>query len=355
MELNDWTINGETAIYRRDDIGPTGEPENIMMSAQWENNPVELMREAAEAMEEGEEEVAWTDPQALEDLRGITIRVMVNGEPMAMAATRITPDDKNTIEDFAAANHPEEVLQSLIESCRSVAAGTTPTPAQIRRTLKRGGLLEETLGWPNTPTPERLQRAMDYVESNPGLLDRPEQSAQSLMDETNRTRRDAGNLLSIEATKEISRDAIPRIASMGVRDWHQQQHHWVMRAMAREGCGRRTIGGAINIQVEPGLNALGIIRVQRDPDWMGACINLRDLKDAQALVLEAETPRNKPGILMVSINGHPEVPDLQRASGEFPRGEASTLREILTWHGASECLWVPQIHRPRRQRRNNRR
>ena len=88
---------------------------------------------------------------------------------------------------------------------------------------------------------------------------------------------------------------------------------------------------------------------------MGACINLRDLKNAQALVLETETRRNKPGILMVSINGHPEVPDLQRASREFPKGEASTLRKILMWHGASECLWVPQVHRTRRQRRNNRR
>ena len=350
MQTNGWTINGETAVYRRDDVGPTGEPENIMMSAQWDNNPVELMRATAETQEGG---VEWTDPQGLEDLRGITIRVMVNGEPVAMATAKITPGEDNNIEDFAANNHPEDILQNLVESCRAMAEGGPPTTAQIRRTLKRGGLLEDTLGWPNTPSPERLQRAMDYIESNPELLDHPERWAQGLMNETNRTRRDAGNLLSIEATKEISREAIPRMTNMGVRDWHQ--HYWAMRTMAREGCGHRTIGGAINIQVEPGLNALGIIRVQRDPDWMGACINLRDLRDAQVLVLELETRRGRPGTLMASANGHPEVPDLQRATREFPKGEATMLRDVLKWHGTAECLWVPQVHRTRRPRRSNRR
>ena len=92
--------------------------------------------------------------------------------------------------------------------------------------------------------------------------------------------------------------------------------------------------------------------MQRHPDWMGFCVNLKVLRGAQALVMESPVRQGRPGIVMASITGHPNTPRFEKATDSFPLGrEASTLRHILTWHGAKECLWLPAEWRAGRKRR----
>ena len=82
--------------------------------------------------------------------------------------------------------------------------------------------------------------------------------------------------------------------------------------------------------------------MQRDLDWMGFCVNLKEMKGAQVLVMESSIGQGKPGIVMASITGHPNTPRFEKATDRFPpEREASTLRDIITWHGAKECLWLP--------------
>ena len=123
------------------------------------------------------------------------------------------------------------------------------------------------------------------------------------------------NLASSDATNEFSQWAMREMVERGAREWHE--HHGIIKDLTWEGCSSTTIGGAINVMAN-GREMFGLTRLQRHPDWMGFCFNLREINDAQALVMESPRWRGKPGIVMTSINGHPQGPRLQQATLEFP-------------------------------------
>ena len=347
MELNGWTINDDNAVHRVDLTTPEGETTIIMVAAGREDSLENLLQ----ALGENE---ATTDmpPIGYGFKPGLTIRMMINGEPMAVVATNAVQGEDQSLEAFATMNRAEDILESLLQVCREPDCDdSSVTSMKIKRTIEKTYAAAEILEWPGTPTYQRYLTAMEFRERNPSLLDEIEEEIiEETLNPNGQAGREVRNLIGVEMSSEFGRWAIAELAKQGAKSWHDS--HELIELLTWEGSSRRTIGTAINTSMDGSREAFSLTWMQRHPDWMGFCVNLKELRGAQALVMESPIHRGKPGIVMASITGHPDSPRFEKATNRFPTGkEATTLRDILTWHGAKECLWLPAEWRARRKRR----
>lgn len=340
MQLNGWNMAEDAATYRRDLEAPNGDKYTVIISAAWEENDAKFQEEIEGGIRLGIKNEANGNPGGQKQ-RGIVLRMLLDGEPAAAMFLDQT-ESLESLERFAADNPAEEIMENMMNICANAPwerEGIPEPPVmRIRQTTDRKGNLSDMKGWPHTPGDQRYEKALEFLQKHPDLLEADEETIIDLIGTREQWAMDVMNLASSEATNHFSKQALRVMVELGAREWHQ--HHGIIESLTWEGCSSTTIGGAINIIVN-GREMFGLTRLQRHTDWMGFCFNLRDMKDAQALVMESPRQRGKPGIVMTSISGHPQEPRLQRATLEFPRGEASTLRDILTWHGVKECLWIP--------------
>ena len=347
MELNGWTINDDNAVHRVDLTTPDGETTIIMVAVGWEEGPENLLQ----VLEE-DETINAMPPMVGEFKPGLTIRMMINGEPMAVISMNAVEGEDQSLETFATMNSAGNILESLLQVCRESDDGNSSvTSMEIKRTIEKNYAVEEILEWPGTPTHQRYLTAMEFLESNPSLLDEIEEEIiEETLNRKSQTGRDVLNLIGVELSSEFGRWAITELAKQGAKSWHDS--HELIELLTWKGSSSRTIGTAINTSMDSRREVFSLTWMQRHPDWMGFCVNLKELGGTQALVMESPIRRGKPGIVMASITGHPNTPRLEKATDRFPTGkEASTLRDILTWHGVEECLWLPAEWRTRRKRR----
>ena len=64
------------------------------------------------------------------------------------------------------------------------------------------------------------------------------------------------------------------------------------------------------------------------------------LKGIDVLVVESETQRNDPRLIMAAEFDSATAED--QGTQKFPGGLPTALREIALWHGAKSCTWVPE-------------
>ena len=329
MRINGWQMGEETATYLQLAKDPKGKTKKrILLSARKGEIPAR----------EVEQMVRWTEPpeEMKEDmLRCICIRMILDGAPVAEITVEIEEgQEEESLENFARENDPETIIEDIERLLGKPGRKPEPGDETPVATLNWKTAEMEDMGeWPNTPSSERyirakrtLQRQMHGGGKSQGPGENP----------------DMEQVASIAETTMFGEWAIMQMADLRVKEWHQDYR--TMETFARVGDTRETIGMGINIDAEENTpeKAMGLTRLQRDPEWMGLNPILRELKDCQAMVLESQTEPGKPGIVMASINGHPEAPELEGATGEFPPGEASILKKLMEWHGVSQCLWIPR-------------
>ena len=103
------------------------------------------------------------------------------------------------------------------------------------------------------------------------------------------------------------------------------------REMAEEGDTQISIGGIIvtNQEDPDGATTLeAVTRIPRHQEWMGAAPTHTMLKGLVVLVRESH---HRPA----------DLDDLPQPQAPFPAGEANLLRAVALWHGAKECVWLP--------------
>ena len=319
MRINRWQMGEETATYLQLVKDPKGTTKKrILLSARKGEIPAREVEQMGQRTEPPEEM-----------LRCICIRMILNGEPVAEIMVEIEEgEEEESLEKFARENDPETIIED-IEQLLEGTESETPAAMLNQKTAE----MEDMRAWPNTPSPERyirarrtLQRQIHGGEKSQGPGENP----------------DMEQVASIAETTIFGEWAIMQMADLGVKEWHWDYR--TMETFAWAGDTWETIGMAVNIDAEENTSqkAMGVTRLQRDPEWIGFNPILGELKGAQAMVLESETAPGKPGIVMASINGHPEAPELEGATREFPPGEASILKKLMEWHGVKQCLWIPR-------------
>ena len=335
MELNGWTIKDNNAVHRAALTTPEGETTIIMMAVCWEDNPEDLLR-SLNAI-----------PTMVDELKpGLTIRVMIDGEPLTVIPTNAAQGEDQSLEAFTKMNRAEDILESILQAYREPDQDDPPTSRmKINHSMETDYPVADILEWPGTPTQQRHLATMEFLEHNPSLLNKIEKEIiEEALGRNSQASRDVFNLIGITMSNHFGLWAIDQLVKQGVKSWHES--HELIELLAWKGSSRSTIGTAINTKSDDrndeNSEVFGFTWMQRDPDWMGFCVNLKEMKGAQILVMESSTGQGKPGIVMASTTGHPNTPRFEKATDRFPpEREASTLRDIITWHGAKECLWLP--------------
>ena len=86
---------------------------------------------------------------------------------------------------------------------------------------------------------------------------------------------------------------------------------------------------------EAGSQGSAFTRLERDTEWTGMNTLLPLLKGIDVLVVESETQRNDPRLIMAAEFDSATAED--QGTQEFPGGLPTALREIALWHGAKSC------------------
>ena len=341
MELNGWTIKDNNAVHRADLTTPEGETTIIIMAVCWEDNPEDLLQSL------NEDETVNAIPTMTDEFKpGLAIRVMINGEPLTVIPTNAVQGEDQSLEAFTKMNRAEDILESILQAYREPDDDDPPASRmKINHSMETDYPVADILEWPSTPTQQRHLTAMEFLERNPSLLNKIEKEIiEETLGRNSQAGRDVFNLIGISMSNLFGLWAIDQLVKQGVKSWHES--HELIELLTWKGSSLRTIGTAINTRSDDRNDdyseVFGFTWMQRDLDWMGFCVNLKEMKGAQVLVMESSIGQGKPGIVMASITGHPNTPRFEKATDRFPpEREASTLRDIITWHGAKECLWLP--------------
>ena len=337
MKLNGWTIKDNNAVHRTDLTTPEGETTIIIMAVCWEDNLEDLLRNV------NEDETVNAIPTIVDEFKpGLTIRVMINGEPLTVIPTNPGQGEDQSLEAFTRMNRAEDILESILQAYREPDHDDPPASRmKINHSMETDYPVADILEWPGTPTQQRHLSAMEFLERNPSLLNKIEKEIiEEALGRNSQAGKDVFNLIGITMSRLFGRWAIDQLVKQGVKSWHES--HQLIELLTWKGSSRRTIGTAINTRSDDNSEVFSFTWLQRDPDWMGFSANLKEMRGAQVLVMESPILQGKPGIVMASITGHPNTPRFEKTTDSFPLGrEASTLRDIITWHGAKECLWLP--------------
>ena len=190
----------------------------------------------------------------------------------------------------------------------------------------------EMESWPGTPGRERIERARDAREAR--------RSDCIFEPEAGRGRDQA--IADIERLEDAGENR-------EFQEWAKRKLAWASSAnpaagplpamgeIAAEGNTRTTIGLAVMNERENGTSC-SFGRLSRHADWMGMNPALPETKGLEALVIESGEKPGRPGAVIAT---GPGTAPGDAVSQDFPPGEASTLRDILLWHGAKPS-WAPR-------------
>ena len=187
---------------------------------------------------------------------------------------------------------------------------------------------EEITGWPATPGTPRLLDAQSAL-----ALDQGQQTGRDQLAP------DARMLYLTTAVHNFTMNLqlIQQTARMNSREGFT-----ALMDHAGQADTEHTIG-AITFAINPAnpdtLEMQHIFALVRDPDWMGASAHLPAMIGKRVTIFESVLLRDRPGLLMA----RPERAQAHDDPRErpLPTGEAQLLREVLQWHGAISCHWIP--------------
>ena len=198
---------------------------------------------------------------------------------------------------------------------------------------------EDFHGWPEVPTTEQLERAIEHVRLNYETLE----AAGKLTAEGDQTlERD----LHLCARSMYNSTLAERISPLKLLQFANDGQLITLADILAEEETDLSFAAAIlddDTPPEPGHRTLvgidSIFGLLREPGWMGLSLHLAKLKDRHVHALES--PRGEPGrvecfIAVPSSMMTPDVPP----PGPVSDGEAARLRDIAVWHGALSFHWI---------------
>ena len=197
----------------------------------------------------------------------------------------------------------------------------------------------EAHNWPHTPTPDRLLRAELEVEQQIqkgtplGINLEPEYGTDLTMTDAwhflEQETRDIFRRWALEEAPRFMREMETSRTTLDVKD--------VLHGIARNADTVMTIGIAVFGPDPSGQNThvMAFSRLSRDPDWMGFDGVLPKIGGLTALVHNSDWGSRLPGLVVVL-----PLPETFLASGiltdvPFPEGQATWLKEVLEFHGAT--------------------
>ena len=190
------------------------------------------------------------------------------------------------------------------------------------------------MDWPNTPGLERyLNSAKDHIRQGPNPTDSPPSEGLYF------------RLFShaIDLTAEASKEIKTTLANNPVTN-HGDFYKIILdniRPLSTESAIPAVLCQNTRMRPPPrNFPWFWMDILIREPDWMGVATLLPSLRNTNTILWEASPPDTGRTLCLVALSpGHPvNLPE--EATDQFPRGEPSTLRDILTWHGANP-LWIP--------------
>ena len=123
-------------------------------------------------------------------------------------------------------------------------------------------------------------------------------------------------------------------------EWYSTAVSQFIHTMAQHGESANTIGISWQRWREDldGKSEYVMTKLSRDQNWMGFNITLENIQDVKFACYQSQHDHLLPGFAV----GYPaQDNDLSQHSGNpFPKGQATQLRELLLWHGATECTWA---------------
>ena len=198
--------------------------------------------------------------------------------------------------------------------------------------------LDQSQSWPHTPSPDRFLAAREEVNRRrkagmPLVIQlEPEYGAEIKMN-------DARCYLEEVALHIYHKEALQTLSAM-MEKAASGGLIYVMQRIVRREDSQMNLGIGVMRPDPTGKHThkTSFSRLSRDPDWMGHDGTLPNVRGLVALVYESERAPGLPGWVMALSE------DILRGSTyptqhTFPEGQATWLKEVLEFHGATP-YWV---------------
>ena len=311
MQINGWEVTNNTATAAGKARDPMGNISPIIMSVSWSREREKIL-----------------------------IRTLIGGQPYSVIQLQPPPGNLRKLELFAAANPAQQFLrdsvnQGLLDP--GTRQGTIRVASHEDDRIRVD--LSTILSWPETPPMERVAQAQEFVHArlpeDMNLTDtilelrtRPSSGRETI-------RMDAANLLEMQVNDIFGKwGAETLLTTIAQRGTDEKEK--IQAQIAGQGDTPWTIGISMETPSPRGMIQL-FTRLLRDPGWLGFCPALPRLQGASTIVMESISIPSRPGIVLASPRAEPPP----GTTGQFPPGEARTLRELLLWHGAVSPAWAP--------------
>lgn len=195
---------------------------------------------------------------------------------------------------------------------------------------------EDFAGWPETPSAEELERAIDHVRRrSSSMIITADTSLKSNIELCEASMHNSLLELRINPAELMQFASDAELTTLATILENQETQDSFAGAIIIDDTpdepGHRTLIGLRNI--------FGLLRQQ---GWMGLSPHLTGLKNTHVHALESQ--RN-PGTVSAFIAVPPRLmtPDVS-PPGPVPSGEPARLRDIAKWHGAHSFHWVAYRH-----------
>ena len=187
---------------------------------------------------------------------------------------------------------------------------------------------EVVMTWPNTPGLTSFNRA---VKAHSELYTSTPWEHSHLTLEDFRLAEQYDLLIN---TEDFRRKAADRF-STAARTIPPERYIPLLLQITTEAASDDTIGLAIATKSPKGKGFYTFTQLLKHPHWMGMDPALPKLKGLRAVVFDLNTPSSPAFILALPPN------DISvKEHKPFPQGQASILRDLLAWHGATPA-WSP--------------
>lgn len=175
------------------------------------------------------------------------------------------------------------------------------------------------MGWPNTPGTQAYGLAAAALR-----YPKAEHTAQA--------RADAQRLL-----ETLDGESLSRAAETEYEEWRGDAEPTdVALWLAGDADTTETMGLAVQSHYTAHWN---FARLLRHPQWTGLCSILPTVAGLRTIIIESSKHPGQPG---AAIAFRPEARDTEALlPHDIPEGEPAQLRDLLKWHGAADCLWLP--------------
>lgn len=200
-------------------------------------------------------------------------------------------------------------------------------------TKEKTNSYQEMEGWPGTPGTERMNRARRLITDS----GEPPDDDSDIPDLT----QDAQMLYIATAAHafNLPADTFDPEKARGNRRMFGDVMDAVSEADSQHIFGAVTF---VTAEQNPGMIEPGyVFALIRDPEWMGASTYLPTVRDRRVTIFESSVMKDCPGLVLIRpVEGPSDRPE--PGEKDPPQGgQTDLLKQIVEWHGAASCHWVP--------------